>query len=789
MYQIGPTIVGCFKQGRFLLLPSVLSMQSRVEYSGKRVSRHGMSTFVKYNAKFFRPSTLASTMPNLGFRKRAAISWSKPRKARVQLLKMGKVVPDIHNYVTTRLLGKPKTREMRRYLWFIKKHRNFAPLLLNQLKPTVRLRRTASVPTDVFPPMTLPEVAFIGRSNAGKSTLVNSLCGRDQKIGVGRYPGTTKELRFYDIGSPPCLRLVDTPGFGETNVPEETREQWTELTLNYLKTRKNLKRVFLLVDAYLGLHRLDFLLLNVLAKYKVSWQLIATKADTVDTRHLCKFLYLMREESRVIQGCAGRVIPVSASAYLGLEDLRQSFDALGVDLNTALAIMKDKRSYEKKTEKKREAAQSSTLLGSKKDSDSSLQNNEGDGTADFTSDSIQLVDMWKDRKDKNNNVSMNGSPSANSLSEDTLLWERTTPIENIPKWQEDEDILLQELLRQRSADDNLGNSNVDQLHRVLLSEPKYFTPASLSAPHDLQPTPKGVINETDEIHETTSPLPEGPPVKLTPEPYSLNRFAQSIRSKQKTSKMSLLRKTLLDADRAHITKRKSYKTSSNAGKRSSKENAPDGVSEARDHVLDFLLEPLKVSSTTAYGQSMFTTPTTVKERRTIKSDKTTSTKHSAATLIGLADASLVGLTGKNKRRILGRDPRDAPNTRPPQDIGSFFHLKDLREKTKRSVDWEVLRRRWKRWALRHPKQAKQATDLKQEGLVENVMRKVKTRFQTQDGVNRRTNWENPRSLARVSELPQKPSFWHAYHNPAKDRIAREAVRSSVVRWSYGQKCT
>eukprot|EP00438_Fugacium_kawagutii_P000032 Skav208218 [mRNA] locus=scaffold3686:49511:49888:- [translate_table: standard] len=102
----------------------------------------------------------------------------------------------------------------------------------------------------------LPEVAVCGRSNSGKSTLINYLCGQ-YCANMRRAPGSTMELYFWKVGRPAQLCLVDLPGYGFAEAPDEKRLQWTEFTLWYIRARKNLKRVLLLIDGRQGLKPSD----------------------------------------------------------------------------------------------------------------------------------------------------------------------------------------------------------------------------------------------------------------------------------------------------------------------------------------------------------------------------------------------------------------------------------------------------------------------------------------------------------------------------------------------------
>ncbi|KAL8433551.1 hypothetical protein ACSSS7_003842 [Eimeria intestinalis] len=184
------------------------------------------------------------------------------------------------------------------------------PLFLQQLKPRLKLWKKGLTP-ESLPPALYPEVAFAGRSNAGKSTLLNELCGRSGTAFVSRRPGSTQELFFFKAGSPCCLCLVDLPGYGYAEAEASKRLQWTEMCLLYLKTRPNLRRVFLLVDSRWGLKASDLCLLSFFERHRVPFQLVLTKADLPEQKSLVKILQIVSEEVKKFRGCVGP--PIAAA--------------------------------------------------------------------------------------------------------------------------------------------------------------------------------------------------------------------------------------------------------------------------------------------------------------------------------------------------------------------------------------------------------------------------------------------------------------------------------------------
>ena len=135
-----------------------------------------------------------------------------------------------------------------------------------------------------LPPMTGVEIAFVGRSNVGKSSLINALTGRKALARTSHTPGRTQELIFFSAGTP--LRLVDMPGYGYAEAPKSKIKAWNELIHAYLSGRTNLARVYVLIDARHGLKEADDSLLKTLDVSAVSYQIVLTKADQVKASEL-----------------------------------------------------------------------------------------------------------------------------------------------------------------------------------------------------------------------------------------------------------------------------------------------------------------------------------------------------------------------------------------------------------------------------------------------------------------------------------------------------------------------
>ncbi|ANQ09711.1 Ribosome biogenesis GTP-binding protein YsxC [Plasmodium coatneyi] len=231
-----------------------------------------------------------------------------------------KIDVKIYEQLKKKMLGKPLNKVQRKYLK--EKRPNFAPIFLDQLKPRMILYKTA-IQVSELPLPKYPEVAFIGRSNCGKSTLINELCGRTNKAKVSKIPGCTKEIHFYKIAKPCLLCLVDLPGYGFAHSKEELRLQWNEFTLFYLKNRKNLKKVFVLIDCRVGLKTSDKELLHFFDRYNIKYQIVFSKCDLLNTKDIAVKIQIANEEIACFKNLETPIIPLSSLKRQNLNELRR----------------------------------------------------------------------------------------------------------------------------------------------------------------------------------------------------------------------------------------------------------------------------------------------------------------------------------------------------------------------------------------------------------------------------------------------------------------------------------
>jgi GTP-binding protein len=182
---------------------------------------------------------------------------------------------------------------------------------------------------DSLPPMQGMEIAFAGRSNVGKSSLINALTGRKALARTSHTPGRTQELIFFERGE--SLRLVDMPGYGYAAAAKTKINAWTALIHAYLHGRANLARVYVLVDARHGLKSADDAVLHTLGKAAVSHQIVLTKADQVKPDELADRIAEVQAALRKRAAAFPELIVTSSRDGDGIENLRAAVFRLAVE--------------------------------------------------------------------------------------------------------------------------------------------------------------------------------------------------------------------------------------------------------------------------------------------------------------------------------------------------------------------------------------------------------------------------------------------------------------------------
>ncbi|MCP4354605.1 MAG: YihA family ribosome biogenesis GTP-binding protein [Proteobacteria bacterium] len=176
-------------------------------------------------------------------------------------------------------------------------------------------------PDEVFPEESISEVAFIGRSNVGKSSLINAFLGRNKLARTSNTPGATRSIHFYDIEK---FLLVDLPGYGYAKLSKAKSAQINRWVSSYLGSRRSLKLVCVLVDSRHGLKDSDRNMLRVLAELGVQSQVILTKLDKAKAAELKKSEKTLFAELKNIVGTNPHYIKTSAATRAGIEDLEQA---------------------------------------------------------------------------------------------------------------------------------------------------------------------------------------------------------------------------------------------------------------------------------------------------------------------------------------------------------------------------------------------------------------------------------------------------------------------------------
>ena len=177
-----------------------------------------------------------------------------------------------------------------------------------------------------LPPESLPEIAFVGRSNAGKSSLINALTNRKTLARVSHTPGRTREINFFKLGD--RLMLADLPGYGYAKASKTMTAEWQKLIFSYLRGRASLRRVSLLIDARRGVLDLDKEVMDLLDEAAVSFGIVLTKIDKLSPEEVAEVVAATDVEARKHTAAYPEICATSAFRGMGLDPLKVQLAAL-----------------------------------------------------------------------------------------------------------------------------------------------------------------------------------------------------------------------------------------------------------------------------------------------------------------------------------------------------------------------------------------------------------------------------------------------------------------------------
>ena len=176
-----------------------------------------------------------------------------------------------------------------------------------------------------LPDPVAPEIAFAGRSNVGKSSLINAVTNRAKLARASNTPGRTQELNYFDVGRDPLVfRLVDMPGYGFAEAPKDMVKRWRFVINDYLRGRAVLKRALVLVDSRHGLKEVDRDVMKMLDDAAVSYHLVLTKSDKVKPTELSALLETIAVEARTHPAAHPLILATSSETGAGMAELRRA---------------------------------------------------------------------------------------------------------------------------------------------------------------------------------------------------------------------------------------------------------------------------------------------------------------------------------------------------------------------------------------------------------------------------------------------------------------------------------
>ena len=173
-----------------------------------------------------------------------------------------------------------------------------------------------------LPDPKVPEIAFAGRSNVGKSSLINAMTNRNGLARTSNTPGRTQELNFFDIGDPLIFRICDMPGYGYAKAPPKVVQKWRFLINDYLRGRAVLKRTFVLIDSRHGIKPVDEEVMEMLDKAAVSYRVVLTKADKVKQEELDKTAEMVAAIAKKHPAAHPDLLLTSSEKKQGIDELR-----------------------------------------------------------------------------------------------------------------------------------------------------------------------------------------------------------------------------------------------------------------------------------------------------------------------------------------------------------------------------------------------------------------------------------------------------------------------------------